>query len=78
VATGRRPRQRRRSAEQSFVDLWKEWTTVAAGRIDDDGQFRFRGFHGTYVAHVTTTTGKMLKAFTVAKGDATLVQDMDV
>ncbi|XP_022681106.1 uncharacterized protein LOC101771993 isoform X2 [Setaria italica] len=65
-------------AGQRFVELRNEWTTDARGRLDGDGQFRFRGFHGTYVAQVTTAAGKMLKAFTVDKGDAALVLDMDV
>ncbi|RLM97899.1 hypothetical protein C2845_PM06G23650 [Panicum miliaceum] len=63
-------------AGQRFLDLRREWTSDARGRIDDDGQFKFRGFHGTYVAQVATATGKMLKAFTVDKGDAALVLDM--
>lgn len=64
-------------AGQRFVDLRREWTSDVRGRLDADGQFRFRGFHGNYVAQVTTATGKMLKAFTVDKGDAPLVLDMD-
>ncbi|CAN6353258.1 unnamed protein product [Urochloa humidicola] len=65
-------------AGQRFIELRREWTSNARGRLDGDGQFMFRGFHGTYVAQVTTATGtKMLKAFTVEKGDATLVLDMD-
>ncbi|OEL24958.1 Anti-sigma-I factor RsgI6 [Dichanthelium oligosanthes] len=65
------------NAGQRFIDLRREWTSDARGRLDGDGQFKFRGFHGTYVAQVTTATGKMLKAFTVDKGDAALVLDMD-
>ncbi|CAL5036748.1 unnamed protein product [Urochloa decumbens] len=65
-------------AGQRFIELRREWTSNARGRLDSDGQFMFRGFHGTYVAQVTTPTGtKMLKAFTVEKGDAALVLDMD-
>ncbi|CAD6250933.1 unnamed protein product [Miscanthus lutarioriparius] len=65
-------------AGQRFIDLRREWTSDARGRLDADGQFKFRGFHGSYVAQVTTPTGtKMLKAFTVDKGDTPLVLDMD-
>ncbi|PAN47836.1 hypothetical protein PAHAL_9G307700 [Panicum hallii] len=63
-------------AGQRFIELRREWTSDARGRLDGDGQFKFRGFHGTYVAQVTTAAGKMLKAFTVDKGDAPLVLDM--
>nr|CAB3461783.1 unnamed protein product [Digitaria exilis] len=65
-------------AGQRFVELRREWSSDARGRLDGDGQFKFRGFHGTYVAQVTTATGKMLKAFTVDKGDSALVLDMDI
>jgi GH35 family endo-1,4-beta-xylanase len=65
-------------AGQRFIELRREWTSDARGRLDGDGQFKFRGFHGSYVAQVTTATGKMLKAFTVDKGDAALVLDMDI
>ncbi|RLN22255.1 hypothetical protein C2845_PM07G15040 [Panicum miliaceum] len=63
-------------AGQRFIELRREWTSDARGRLDGEGHFKFRGFHGTYVAQVTTATGKMLKAFTVDKGDAPLVLDM--
>ncbi|KAJ1284035.1 hypothetical protein BS78_03G172800 [Paspalum vaginatum] len=65
-------------AGQRFIDLRREWTTDARGHLDGDGQFKFRGFHGTYVAQVTTNSGKMLKAFTVDQGDAPLVLDIDI
>ncbi|XP_066318476.1 endo-1,4-beta-xylanase 1-like isoform X1 [Miscanthus floridulus] len=65
-------------AGQRFIDLRREWTSDARGCLDADGQFKFRGFHGSYVAQVTTATGtKMLKAFTVDKGDTPLVLDVD-
>ncbi|XP_062179354.1 endo-1,4-beta-xylanase 1-like [Phragmites australis] len=65
-------------AGQRFIELRREWTSDARGHIDGDGQFKFRGFEGTYVVQVTTATGKMLKTFTVDKGDAPLVLGMDV
>ncbi|WVZ69962.1 hypothetical protein U9M48_018674 [Paspalum notatum var. saurae] len=66
-------------AGRRFLDLRREWTTDARGRLDGDGQFKFRGFHGTYVAQVTTATGaKMLKAFTVDQGDNALVLDIEI
>ncbi|KAK3140371.1 hypothetical protein QOZ80_5AG0399980 [Eleusine coracana subsp. coracana] len=63
-------------AGQRFIDLRKEWTSEARGLVDGNGQFKFRGFHGTYVVQVTTATGNMLKTFTVDKGDAPLVLDV--
>ncbi|KAL6864995.1 hypothetical protein ACP4OV_016146 [Aristida adscensionis] len=64
-------------AGQRLIDLRREWTSDARGHVDGDGQFRFRGFHGTYVVQVTTPAGKSLKTFTVDKGDAPLVLDME-
>lgn len=65
-------------AGERFVDLRREWTSHARGHIDSDSHFKFRGFHGTYIVQLTTATGKMLKTFTVEKGDTPLVLDMDV
>ncbi|KAL6624434.1 hypothetical protein ACP70R_031755 [Stipagrostis hirtigluma subsp. patula] len=65
-------------AGRRLIDLRREWTSDARGHVDGDGQFRFRGFHGTYVVQVTTPAGKSLKTFTVDKGDAPLVLDMDL
>ncbi|TVU11611.1 hypothetical protein EJB05_45205, partial [Eragrostis curvula] len=49
-------------AGQRFVDLRSEWMSNARGRVDAEGQFKFRGFHGTYVVQLTTPAGtKMLK-----------------
>ncbi|GJN00008.1 hypothetical protein PR202_ga17155 [Eleusine coracana subsp. coracana] len=65
-------------AGQRFIDLRREWLSDTRGRIDAEGQFKFRGFHGTYIVQLTTPTGtKMLKTFTIGKGDATLVLDME-
>ncbi|BAS93249.1 Os05g0304000 [Oryza sativa Japonica Group] len=63
-------------AGQRLVDLRREWMSDARGTVDGDGNFRFRGYHGTYVVQVTTAAGKTLKTFTVDKGDTSLVVDM--
>ncbi|EEE63164.1 hypothetical protein OsJ_17973 [Oryza sativa Japonica Group] len=60
-------------AGQRLVDLRREWMSDARGTVDGDGNFRFRGYHGTYVVQVTTAAGKTLKTFTVDKGDTSLV-----
>ncbi|EAY97420.1 hypothetical protein OsI_19350 [Oryza sativa Indica Group] len=65
-------------AGQRFLQLQREWRSDARGIVDGDGRFKFRGFHGTYVAQVTTATGKMLKTFTVEKGDNSLELDLDI
>ncbi|XP_037431580.1 endo-1,4-beta-xylanase 3-like [Triticum dicoccoides] len=59
-------------AGQMFLNLQREWKTDVRGSADGDGNFMFRGFHGRYFVEVTTATGcRMLKTFTVEKGDST-------
>ncbi|KAL6594665.1 hypothetical protein ACP70R_048403 [Stipagrostis hirtigluma subsp. patula] len=66
-------------AGRRFIELRREWTSDARGHVDGEGQFKFRGFHGTYVLHLTTPAGtKSLRTFTVDKGDAPLVLDIDL
>ncbi|KAM0925675.1 hypothetical protein ACQ4PT_004033 [Festuca glaucescens] len=65
-------------AGERFINLRREWTSHARGNIDCDGNFKFRGYHGSYVVQLATATGKMHKVFSVEKGDTPLVLDMDV
>ncbi|KAG8067774.1 hypothetical protein GUJ93_ZPchr0005g15352 [Zizania palustris] len=65
-------------AGRRFIDLRREWRSEARGTVDADGHFRFRGFHGTYVAQVVTAAGEMLKKFTVEEGDTSLEVDMEI
>ncbi|CAM0879021.1 unnamed protein product [Alopecurus aequalis] len=65
-------------AGERFINLRREWTSHARGKIDSDGNFKFRGYHGSYVVQLATATGKMHKTFSVEKGDTPLVLDMDV
>uniref|UniRef100_A0ACD5TR08 Uncharacterized protein n=1 Tax=Avena sativa TaxID=4498 RepID=A0ACD5TR08_AVESA len=65
-------------AGERFINLRREWTSHARGKIDTDGNFKFRGYHGSYIVQLATATGKMHKTFSVEKGDTPLVLDMDV
>uniref|UniRef100_A0ACD5VA18 Uncharacterized protein n=1 Tax=Avena sativa TaxID=4498 RepID=A0ACD5VA18_AVESA len=65
-------------AGERFINLRREWTSHARGKIDSDGNFKFRGYHGSYIVQLATATGKMHKTFSVEKGDMPLVLDMDV
>ncbi|CAL4957966.1 unnamed protein product [Urochloa decumbens] len=65
-------------AGSRLVGLRREWTSHARGKVDGNGNFKFRGFHGTYQVLLTTADGEVRKrAFDVKKGDAPLVLDMD-
>ncbi|KAK8692445.1 hypothetical protein V6N13_075904 [Hibiscus sabdariffa] len=61
-----------------FLALKREWLSHAHGRIDIQGQFEFRGFHGTYVVEIETETDKVSKTFVVDKGDSQLVVSIDL
>jgi hypothetical protein len=54
-------------AGQRFIELRRKWTSDVCDYLDGNGQFNLRGFHGSCVAQITTTTGKMPEAFTVDK-----------
>uniref|UniRef100_A0ACD5VM75 Uncharacterized protein n=1 Tax=Avena sativa TaxID=4498 RepID=A0ACD5VM75_AVESA len=66
-------------AGRRFVGLRTEWTSHARGKVDADGNFKFRGFHGKYVVELAAGAGgKVRRAFDVHKGDAPLVLDMNL
>ncbi|KAL6212323.1 hypothetical protein ACLB2K_017543 [Fragaria x ananassa] len=56
-------------AGKRYLQLKQEWLSHACGHIDEQGQFKFRGFHGTYSIEIATATKKVLKTFVVDKGD---------
>lgn len=60
-------------AGNRFLALMQDWLSHAHGHIDGQGEFRFRGFHGSYSVEVTTLTQKLSKSFVVDNGDSPLV-----
>ncbi|KAG6492319.1 endo-1,4-beta-xylanase 1-like [Zingiber officinale] len=58
--------------------LQHEWTSRAHGRVDGQGEFKFRGFHGTYSVEIRTLTKKVRQTFTVDKGDSPLVVEISL
>ncbi|KAL5713220.1 Glycoside hydrolase [Ranunculus cassubicifolius] len=65
-------------AGKRYLSLKREWLTHAHGHIDDQGDFCFRGFHGTYNVEVVTFTKRISKTFTVDNGDSPLEVTIDV
>ncbi|KAK1299868.1 hypothetical protein QJS10_CPB13g00036 [Acorus calamus] len=55
-------------AGKRYLALMKEWLTHAEGYIDQQGQFRFRGFHGAYTLEISGSKS-LSKTFIVEKGD---------
>ncbi|TVU22052.1 hypothetical protein EJB05_31728 [Eragrostis curvula] len=61
-----------------FADLRQEWMSHAMGKVDSNGQFKCRVYHGKYQVTLKTASGKTKKqTFDVKKGDAPLELSMD-
>ncbi|KAJ7966471.1 endo-1,4-beta-xylanase A-like [Quillaja saponaria] len=65
-------------AGKRYLALKQEWLAHAYGHIDEQGEFNFRGFHGTYVVEIVTFTKKVSKTFVVDKGDSPLEVTIDL
>ncbi|GJM96159.1 hypothetical protein PR202_ga12972 [Eleusine coracana subsp. coracana] len=66
-------------AGKRLLQLKHEWLTHAHGKADDNGEFKFRGYHGTYRVDVTTSAGaKFSQTFSLDKDDAPMVLDIKV
>ncbi|GAB4852433.1 Glycoside hydrolase, 10 [Ancistrocladus abbreviatus] len=65
-------------AGKRYLDLKQEWLTHAHGHIDKQGQFGFRGFHGTYELEIVTHLKTISKTFVVDKGDSPVVLSIDL
>lgn len=65
-------------AGSRYLDLKREWLSHARGSVDDQGEFQFRGFHGTYSVEILTSSKKVSKTFVVDKGDSPLVVSIDL
>ncbi|KAM7278848.1 hypothetical protein ACFE04_005982 [Oxalis oulophora] len=57
------------AAGKKLLDLKQEWLSHAHGHISDQGEFGFRGFHGTYTVDIVTNSKKMSKTFVVESGE---------
>ncbi|KNA05790.1 hypothetical protein SOVF_187140 [Spinacia oleracea] len=66
------------AAGERYLKLKREWLTRAHGHIDDQGQFCFRGYHGTYQLDVVCFDKKVSKTFVVDKGDSPLILSIDL
>lgn len=64
-------------AGRRYLALKKEWMSYATGRIDALGEFRFRGFHGTYNVEISSASQKLNMTFVVEKGQSPLVIAID-
>lgn len=60
-------------AGKRYLDLKDEWLSRAHGHVDEQGQFEFRGFQGTYEVQVVTALKKVSKTFVVSEGESPVV-----
>ncbi|XP_018459303.2 endo-1,4-beta-xylanase 3 isoform X1 [Raphanus sativus] len=65
-------------AGKRFLDVKQEWLSHAYGIINDESEFIFRGYDGTYAVEVCTPAGIVLKTFVVEKGESPLVLLIDL
>ncbi|CAI0464240.1 unnamed protein product [Linum tenue] len=66
-------------AGKRFLSLKKEWLSQANGGITEQGEFKFRGFHGTYdVEIVSSSSQRISKTFIIDKGYSPLVVSIDL
>lgn len=65
-------------AGNRFLKLKDEWLTHAHGCVNEDGEFLYRGFHGTYEIEVVTACKKVTTKVVVEKGASPLVISIDV
>ncbi|CAA6657653.1 unnamed protein product [Spirodela intermedia] len=64
-------------AGKRFLALKKEWLSHSNGHVDDQGEYKFRGFHGTYSIDVISSSKIFSRTFVVEKGDSPLEVTMD-
>ncbi|KAA8538249.1 hypothetical protein F0562_027928 [Nyssa sinensis] len=65
-------------AGRRYLALKQEWLSHVHGLIDEQGQFGFRGFHGTYEVEVFTHLKKVSKTFVVDKGESPLAVSINL
>lgn len=65
-------------AGKRFLALKQEWLSHSHGHVDEQGQFNFRGFYGTYNVEIVTPSKKISKTFVLDKGDSPMEVSIDL
>ncbi|CAI9116037.1 OLC1v1017081C1 [Oldenlandia corymbosa var. corymbosa] len=60
-------------AGRRFLALKQEWLSHAHGFIDNEGQFSFRGYHGSYKLEIFGPNGNITRSFNVGRGKGPLL-----
>jgi GH35 family endo-1,4-beta-xylanase len=65
-------------AGKRYLALKQEWLTKTNGGIDHHGEFKFRGYHGSYTVEVATPSGKVTRSFVVDKENPLQVVTLNI
>ncbi|XP_066397127.1 endo-1,4-beta-xylanase 1-like isoform X1 [Miscanthus floridulus] len=65
-------------AGRRYLALKQEWLTRMNGNVDHQGEFKFRGYHGSYTVEVDTPSGKVARSFVVDKDSPVQVVTLNV
>ncbi|ONK58117.1 uncharacterized protein A4U43_C09F8300 [Asparagus officinalis] len=65
-------------AGNRYLALKREWMSHCNGYVDENCELKFRGFHGDYTIEVVSLTKKFSRTFTVERGDAPLVVNINL
>lgn len=65
-------------AGKRFLALKQEWLSHSHGHVNEQGQFNFRGFYGTYNVEIVTPSKKISKTFVLDKGDSPMEVSIDL
>jgi GH35 family endo-1,4-beta-xylanase len=65
-------------AGRRYLALKQEWLTRMNGSVDHQGEFKFRGYHGSYTVEVNTPSGKVARSFVVDKDSPVQVIALNV
>ncbi|KAL6865281.1 hypothetical protein ACP4OV_016432 [Aristida adscensionis] len=65
-------------AGKRYLALKQEWLTRLNGIIDQHGELKFRGYHGSYTVEVDTPAGKTVRSFVVDKDHPVQVITLDI
>jgi hypothetical protein len=52
-------------AGRRYLALKQEWLTRVNGNVNHQGEFNFRGYHGSYTMEVDVPLGKVVRSFVV-------------
>lgn len=65
-------------AGKRYLELKQEWLSHARGRVNEKGEFGFRGFKGAYEVEIVAGSKKVLKTFVVDKDESPVTISIDL